>query len=120
MRGVMTSLRTRNRAATPIAAGLLVLQVLAGAAVPLAHAAEPQTAPGAIEAHHDASCVVIHDAMRCALCLYFSSLTTPPPAVRAGVSASTPARLAPLAVAAGMRSPTFADSQPRAPPIQLS
>jgi hypothetical protein len=120
MKGVMATQRTRNRAATPITAVLLVVQVLAVGAVPLAHAAEPQTAPGAIEAHHDASCVVIHDAMRCALCLYFSALTTPPPALRVGVSGSTPARLAPLAVAMGMRSPMFADSQPRAPPTQLS
>lgn len=99
---------------------LLTLQVLAGVAVPLVHAGEPESAPATIEAHHDASCVVLHDAMRCTLCLYFNSLITPPPALRVGASAYTLARLAPLAVPLGMRSPTYVASQPRAPPIPLS
>jgi hypothetical protein len=99
---------------------LLVLQVLAGVAVPLAHAGEPESAPTTIEAHHDASCVVLHDAMRCTLCLYFNSLTTPPAALRVGARANTPARPAPLAVALGRRSATHVASQPRAPPIHLS
>jgi len=110
----------RNRRTTPITATLLVLQVLAAVAVPLAHAGEPESAPGAIEAHHDASCVVLHDAMRCTLCLYFNSLTTPPPALRVGARASTPARLAPLATPLGMRSAAYVASRPRAPPSPLS
>ena len=116
----MATRATRSRATTPIAAALLVLQVLAGGAVPLAHAGEPETAPRAIEAHHDASCVVIHDAMRCALCLYVNSLTTPPPAPRVSERASAPARPAPLAATMGMGSPTYVASQPRAPPIHLA
>jgi hypothetical protein len=99
---------------------LLLVQVLAGGAVPLAHAGEPETAPGAIEAHHDASCVVIHDEMRCALCLYANSLTPPPPVLRVGVRASAPARPAPFAATMGMGSPTYVASRPRAPPIPLS
>jgi hypothetical protein len=98
---------------------LLALQVLAGVAVPLAHAGEIEAAPAGIEAHHDASCVVIHDAMRCALCLYFSSLNPPPPAPRIGLRAST-ASSARFAVAPGIGSPNYGASQPRAPPIHLS
>ena len=109
-----------GRKTTPITAMLLVLQALAAVAVPLAHAGEPESAPGAIEAHHDASCVVLHDALRCTLCLYFNSLSTPPPALRVGARASTPARLAPLATPLGMRSATYVASQPRAPPSPLS
>jgi hypothetical protein len=116
----MATLKRRSSATTPITAVLLALQVLAGGAVPLAHAAEPETAPGSIEAHHDATCVVIHDAMRCALCLYFNSLTPPPPTPPVGVRVLVPARLAPLAAVGGMASPTYLVSQPRAPPIPLS
>jgi hypothetical protein len=110
----------RHRTATPITAMLLVLQVLTGVAVPLAHAGEPESAPATIEAHHDGSCIVLHDALRCTLCLYFNSLTTPPPAIRVGAGAYTLARLAPLAVALGIGSATYVASQPRAPPIPLS
>ena len=116
----MATRATRNKPTTPISALLLLLQLFAGGAVPLADAGEPETAPGAIEAHHDASCVVIHDALRCALCLYANSLTTPPPALRVSVRASAPARPAPLAATMGMGSPTYVASQPRAPPIHLS
>lgn len=110
----------RNRSTTPVTAMLLVLQALAGGAVPLAHAAEPQTAPGSIEAHHDATCVVIHDAMRCALCLYFNSLTPPPPAPPVGVRVPVPARLAALAAVVGTGSAPYLAPQSRAPPIHLS
>jgi len=115
----MATRAARSKAPTPISA-LLLLQLFAGGAVPLADAGEPETAPGAIEAHHDASCVVIHDALRCPLCLYANSLTTPPPALRVGVRASAETRPAPLATALGMGSPAFVASQPRAPPIHLS
>jgi hypothetical protein len=111
---------TRHKATSPTAALLLLLQLLAGGAVPLAHAGERETAPATVEAHHDGRCVVIHDAMRCALCLYANSLTAPPPALKVGVRASDPARPAPLAVTMGMGSPTYVASQPRAPPLQLS
>jgi len=115
----MATRAARSKAPTPISA-LLLLQLFAGGAVPLADAGEPETAPGAIEAHHDASCVVIHDALRCPLCLYANSLTTPPPALRVGVRASAETRPASLATALGMGSPAFVASQPRAPPIHLS
>jgi len=111
---------TRSRATNPIAAVLLLLQALAGGLVPLAHAGERETAPGAIEAHHDASCVVIHDAVRCALCQYAGSLTTPPAAPVVGLRASVPAQPARLTATLGMGSPTYVASRPRAPPIHLS
>ena len=47
---------------------LLLIQAVGGGAVTLAHAAERSTAPVAIEAQHDARCVVLHDAVRCAVC----------------------------------------------------
>jgi len=115
----MATRAARSKATAPITAVLLVLQVLVGGVVPVAHAGEPETAPGTIEAHHDASCVVIHDAMRCALCLYANSLTTPPPAGGVGVRASAPARPTPLAAVMEMGSPTYVASQPRAPPTHL-
>ena len=116
----MATRAKRSKATAPITAVLLVLQALAGGAVPLAHAGERQTAPSGIEAHHDASCVVIHDAMRCPLCLYANSLTPPPPAIRAGVRVSAAARPAPLAAVLGMGSRTYVASRPRAPPLHLS
>jgi hypothetical protein len=120
MKSVMATRATRSRATTPITAVLLLVQVLAGGAVPLAHAGEHETAPVAIEAHHDASCVMIHDAIRCALCLYVTSLTTPPPGPRVGLRTSAAARPAPLAAELGMGSPTYVASRPRAPPSHLS
>lgn len=114
-------IRTRRpRATTPISALLLVLQLVAGGAVALAHAGERETAPTTIEGHHDASCVVIHDAMRCALCLYANSLTAPPQALKVALRASVPAHPAPLAANVGMGSATYVASQPRAPPLHLS
>ena len=111
---------TRHKASPAIAALLLLLQVLAGGAVPLAHAGERETAPATIEAHHDGRCVVIHDALRCTLCLYANSLTAPPPPLKVGLRASVPARPAPRAAEVGAGSPTYVASQPRAPPLHLS
>jgi len=56
-----------------MAALLLVLQALAGGVVALAHAGERTSAPVAIESHHDAHCLVLHDELRCALCQYASA-----------------------------------------------
>lgn len=63
----------RRRRVAPVAAVLLVLQALAGGVVALAHAGERTSAPVAIEAHHDAHCLVLHDELRCALCQYASA-----------------------------------------------
>ena len=60
---------TPNRWTRRLAALLLVLQGLAGGAVPLAHASERLSAPAHVEAQHGAGCVALHDGLRCPLCL---------------------------------------------------
>ena len=99
---------------------LLALQALAGGAVPLAHARERETAPAAIEAHHDASCVVLHDALRCALCYYAASPTAPPPTVLPAARLAGHAIRAPSEPDGGPRSFGHAGARPRAPPPLLS
>ncbi len=105
---------------TPIAALLLTLQALAGGAVPLAHAGEPETAPATIEAHHDASCVVLHDALRCALCYYAGCLGAPPRAPALGMRQQVATRHQPREQAGERRSLAHAGARPRAPPSPLS
>ena len=52
---------------------LLVVQVLGGGAVTLAHARDVVAAPPGVEASHDERCAILHDEMRCALCHYASA-----------------------------------------------
>jgi hypothetical protein len=61
-----------------VAAVLLICQVFAAFA-PLADAQEPENAPPVFEAHHDASCLVLHDELRCTLCSYAHWLVVPEP-----------------------------------------
>ena len=68
-------MRGLPKAATAL---LLVIQALGGGAVTLAHASERSTAPAAIEAQHDARCVVLHDAVRCAVCQHATTLVVTP------------------------------------------
>ena len=110
------TLIVRRRRVAPVAALLLVLQALAGGAVALAHAGEPTTAPVAIESHHDARCLVLHDELRCALCQYAGCqvvATTVPvrvPRARAVLQSVEPPRLAAVVT------PVLRDARPRAPP----
>jgi len=60
----------RTQWTAPLAALLLVLQGIAGGVVPLAHAAEPFSAPAHIEAQHGSGCLAVHDELRCVLCQY--------------------------------------------------
>jgi hypothetical protein len=71
----LTVLRTRwaARAATL----LLVLRGLGGGALVLAHAAEAPTAPAAIETPQHADCIVVHDALQCAVCHVVAIGVTP-------------------------------------------
>jgi hypothetical protein len=108
---------TQSSATGPITAVLLLVQVLAGGAVPLAHAMERETAPAAIEAHHDASCVVIHDAMHCALCLYASSRAAPQQIRSDAAAATTVERPRSHARPTYARAPDHLSSPPRAPPV---
>jgi len=64
---------TPNRWTRRLAALLLVLQGLAGGAVPLAHASERLSAPAHVEAQHGAGCVALHDGLRCPLCQFAGS-----------------------------------------------
>ena len=64
------------------AAVLLLLQGVAGAAVTLAHAAEPLSAASHIEGQHELGCPALHDVQTCALCHYAGAKVTSPPVVR--------------------------------------
>ena len=109
----------RGRLTTPLAALLLVIQALAGGAIALAHAGERETAPAAFEEHQGASCVMIHDALRCGLCWYAGSLTTPPVTPAGPRAAAVTQRLSPqdhpVIGALASRQPL-----PRGPPATLS
>jgi len=108
---------THTRWTRRLAALLLVLQGLAGGAVPLAHASERLSAPVHIEAQHGAGCLALHDSLRCALCHYAGSQVTSPQ-VRARVaSAATvdrPPRGHDLVPLGRHEHPT---APPRAPPV---
>jgi hypothetical protein len=118
MKGMMRrASRVLTRAILTI---LLAVQALGGGAVTLAHARDVTTTPAAFESRHDARCVVLHDALRCALCHYASAqvavqqtAVTPP---------SHPTRsLVPPARRIGVVSSAVHQTAPaRAPPALLS
>ena len=106
----------RSRKAARVAALLLVCQIFAGLA-PLADAAEPESAPPVFEAHHDASCLILHDELRCTLCSYAHSLVVPEPVVGPEwLSQVLVCDGAPLAVISLSR-PEHQRPLPRAPPL---
>jgi hypothetical protein len=104
----------------PLALLLLTLQALAGGVVPLAHAGEPETAPVAMEAHHSATCIVLHDALRCALCQYAGSLTTPSSPLVLGARVPVAALRPQPAHPGTTRGVAHAGARPRAPPSPRS
>jgi len=111
-------LRTmRHRITLPLAALLLTLQALGSGAVALAHATEHTTAPAAFEAHHSASCPVLHDAARCALCQYAGLRVAPAPAAAQAMAATRPTR--PRIVESRSHVPLtrHLSAPPRAPPV---
>jgi hypothetical protein len=106
----------RTRCRGPLALVLLVIQGLAAGTVALAHASEHFSAAAHVEAHHDASCLVLHDELRCALCQYAGS-RAPSRTVRPVIGTRALLRhvvamrgVAPASRRAGLTSP------PRAPP----
>ncbi len=107
---------TRNRWTVPLAAVLLVIQGLAGAAVPLAHASERLSAPAHVEAQHGAGCLALHDALRCASC-HYANLRVVPQQARSAPAARVLAEPRPwwadVAPAAAHQHLT---APPRAPP----
>ena len=109
-----------NRSTRRLAALLLVLQGLAGGAVPLAHASERLSAPAHVEAQHGAGCVALHDGLRCPLCQYAGSQVTASP-VRAQATAATTIEQGPIArEGAPYRRPDHRTAPPRAPPASCS
>jgi hypothetical protein len=110
---------TRRWHARPLAAALLLIHGLAGAAVALAHASERATAPAAIEAEHTARCPVLHDALKCPQCQYAGAdavVRQPRGLLPAGAVAESHAA-AGIARAAEAEHPA---ARPRAPPALLS
>ncbi len=108
---------TRHRFTLPLAALLLVLQGLGGGAVALAHADERSSAPAAFEAHHTASCAVVHDASRCALCQYAGLRVAPASSMAQPSAATRPLRPCILEPRSRVSFTRHLTAPPRAPPV---
>jgi hypothetical protein len=104
-----------------MAALLLTLQALTSGAVALAHAADSQRGPVALESGHSAQCVTLHDAARCAQCQYHATGTLPAVTRREPFTAD-PHRLSVGSRYAGLPAarPHLRTAPPRAPPAPLS
>src|SRR2546426_10226977 len=114
----MFMLRTmRRRVTLPLAALLLTLQGLGSGAVALAHATERTSAPAAFEAHHTASCPVLHDAARCALCQYAGLRVAPAPSAAQAMAATRPARPPIVESRSRVSFTRHLTAPPRAPPV---
>jgi len=111
---------TPNRWTRRLAALLLVLQGLAGGAVPLAHASERLTAPAHIEAEHGAGCLALHDGLRCGLCHYAGSQGTSQQIRTQAPVAVTVERRPSERDAGALRRPDHRLASPRAPPASRS
>ena len=104
-----------------VAALLLALQALAGGAVALAHAADSQRGPVAVESGHSAQCVALHDAARCAQCQYQSTRTLPTVTRRTPFTADAHRQSAGRHNAGPPAArPHLSTAPPRAPPVPLS
>jgi hypothetical protein len=104
-----------------MAAVLLALQALAGGAVALAHAADSQRGPVALETGHSAQCVTLHDAARCAQCQYQVTRTLPTVTRRAPFTADAHRQSAGRHHAGPAPArPHLRTAPPRAPPVPLS
>lgn len=116
----MRLMRLRARWAPRAAALLLVLRGLGGGALVLAHAAEAPTAPTAIETPQHGNCVVVHDALRCAVCHVVAVGVTPvaPHVVPTAALRRGPRPAEPDAVA--HRAERTRNAPPRAPPSLLA
>ena len=111
---------TPNRWTRRLAALLLVLQALAGGAVPLAHASERLSAPAHVEAQHGAGCVALHDGLRCALCQFAGSQVSSQQVRTQDRAAATVERRPSEVDAAPVRRPEHPAAPPRAPPASRS
>ncbi len=111
---------TPHRWTRRLAALLLVLQGLAGGAVPLAHASERLSAPAHVEAQHGAGCVALHDGLRCPLCQFAGSQGSSQQVRTQGRLAATVERRPCEVDAAPVRRPEHPTASPRAPPASRS
>ncbi len=111
---------TRTRWTRRLAALLLVLQGLAGGAVPLAHASERLSAPAHIEAQHGVGCLALHDSLRCGLCHYAGSQVTSPQVRTQSAGAATVERPPRNHDAVPLGRPDRRTAPPRAPPASRS
>jgi hypothetical protein len=104
-----------------MAALLLTLQALTSGAVALAHAADSQRGPVALESGHSAQCVTLHDAARCAQCQYQATRTLPA-VIRRAPFTIDPHRQSISSHHAGPPAarPHLRTAPPRAPPVPLS
>lgn len=114
MKGMM---RPLQRGALTI---LLAIQVLGNGAVTLAHARDVVMAPAAFESQHDARCVVLHDALRCALCHYASAQVIVQQTVVTPPSRPTRALVPSSRRIVVVSSTTHRTAPARAPPALLS
>jgi hypothetical protein len=103
-----------------LAALLLALQALAGGAVALAHAADTQRGPVALESGHNAQCVTLHDAARCAQCQYQATRTLPAVTRRAPFTVDPHQCTSRHPVSPAPSRPHLRTAPPRAPPAPLS
>lgn len=99
---------------------LLAIQVLGGGAVTLAHARDVVMTPAAFEAAHDSRCVVLHDALRCALCHYAGAHVVVHGTVITPAPHSTRARVPSSRRIVAVSSTTHRTAPARAPPTLLS
>ncbi len=111
---VLTTTRTGRTG--PLALVLLMSQGLAAGAVALAHASEQFSAPVHVEAHHEASCPVLHDELRCALCQFAGSQVTLERAHVTPVSTTLTERRPVWAGREPIATPQHLTAPPRAPP----
>lgn len=116
MLGIQRSQRGLTRG---ILALLLTIQALGGGAVTLAHASDPNTAIVHVETKHDAACVVMHDALRCALC-HYAGITGVVAAPRLVTSVAALIVTVPSTAAVPTSRPGLFFGSPRAPPTALS
>ena len=111
---------TPNRWTRRVATLVLVLQGLAGSAVPLAHASERLTAPAHVEAQHGAGCLALHDSLRCGLC-QLAGLQVTPQRVRTQTHAAATVERRPSECDSGaVRRLDHPTAPPRAPPASRS
>ena len=112
--------KTLHGLARSAAALLLVLQATGGGAVALAHATDSAGGPAALESHHSAQCVVLHDAARCAQCQYAGARVLPS-ATRPVPPAGLSRRVAPVVgdTCTPRARARHIDAPPRAPPVDL-